>query len=457
MARTQYTEPAEAAGRWTTLFNDDLVTFKITCATFLISTTIGGLLVTSLLISIYLAVIFRKIAQLPPDMNPLEDNLTSRHKRNKSSMSTAPTEITSTRNSHLSDPLIDPPRTVPFLSTRNDSSTSLSSPERRSAYSNRSSNANLPAHIYQQPQSQRSSGADLDRAPTIPVMMPLQNRSSMVTDPRPSSARPRSSRPSSTRPQSAHAPSLTGSDSNWITYPSTSPPPQSSQPRARGNGTNTPAEFRHLRASPLKPPRHFDFTPSNNENINFRPLEMNPPTPPNASQIPSQQRRSVNEARALTPATGNTAAGTPDSNYAYTPKPTPKNGGRPGNKTRDSFGLAGNKARYYGDLIGSTTGLPPATAYETEKEQDRNGRVVSSGADTNDHGFGFGGNSIMRSRRDVSGKIAEEGRGLMGMRMGSQAGTGYEDVDISGAGVGEYRNASWRNNSRARPRSGMPF
>lgn len=40
----------------------------------------------SIAVSLYMGRVYRKIAAMPPDMNPLEDNLTSQHKRNKSSI-----------------------------------------------------------------------------------------------------------------------------------------------------------------------------------------------------------------------------------------------------------------------------------------------------------------------------------------------------------------------------------
>ncbi|TQS39445.1 hypothetical protein Golomagni_00030 [Golovinomyces magnicellulatus] len=43
----------------------------------------------SLAASLYLGQVYRRIATMPPDMNPMEDNLTSRHKRNQSSIVTA--------------------------------------------------------------------------------------------------------------------------------------------------------------------------------------------------------------------------------------------------------------------------------------------------------------------------------------------------------------------------------
>lgn len=112
---------------------------------------VGGLQLVSLCLSLWLAWAFRKISLMPPDMNPLEDNLTARpkHKRNKSSMTT----LSSTESDkRLSTPLGnlprsemsygDPPRapTVPFMHTREGSNISLGS---------KYSRVDLPSRQYQ--------------------------------------------------------------------------------------------------------------------------------------------------------------------------------------------------------------------------------------------------------------------------------------------------------------------
>jgi hypothetical protein len=109
---------------WSTLFNISEISYKIIYAFFLISVTVGGMLIISLVLGVYLGLIFRKIAKLPPDMNPLEPTLTARpHKRNKS-------ELVSEK--HLSgatvvssNNLIAGSRRVPFMHTRTDSADSV--------------------------------------------------------------------------------------------------------------------------------------------------------------------------------------------------------------------------------------------------------------------------------------------------------------------------------------------
>ena len=86
-----------AKERWRTFFSTpsgtDLV-FKI-CK--LGSLALGGLHLASLVLDLILFAIYRKIAQLPPDMNPLEDNLTSRTKNKHKYKNSSASEITEKR------------------------------------------------------------------------------------------------------------------------------------------------------------------------------------------------------------------------------------------------------------------------------------------------------------------------------------------------------------------------
>ncbi|MCJ1404282.1 hypothetical protein MMC11_007507, partial [Xylographa trunciseda] len=337
MARAQYTEPSDTTGHWGTLFGDDSATFKIIYSAFLLSVVGGGLLLVSLCISIYLAVMFRKIAKLPPDMNPLEDNLTSRHKRNKSSISAPLIEVTN-QEKHLSAPLMDSPRAVPFLHTRTDSSDSRA-PHRRPGNSNRSSNVDLST--YEQPSSNRSSRANLSVPNGFPAQQvsettyqqPVSNRSSRTNfsrpiepTPQPTTHNTRATHRSPNYLLSSSSSSSSSTTSNWTTHPSPTPSP----PRS-----TYPPELQHLRPAHQTPPTPIPCAQKPNRYANFanmtpRPLEMNPPTPPIASG-----------ARALQPTSGNNA----------THDHQPQHGQRPRHHGRgDSFGVVGDKARYYGAL-----------------------------------------------------------------------------------------------------------
>lgn len=112
-----------------------------------------GIHLISLCISCWLGWMFRKISLMPPDMNPLEDHLTARpkHKRGKSSVTTFSTFDNDKRRS---TPLsarqqsivqqdgvhdnIEPPRIVPFTHTRAGSSTTMGSRVSRPDFSQQS-------------------------------------------------------------------------------------------------------------------------------------------------------------------------------------------------------------------------------------------------------------------------------------------------------------------------------
>lgn len=121
LAHADYTENKYG---WSTLFNDSDISYKIIYALFLLSSIEGGLIAVSLLLDIYLGVKFRQIARLPPDLNPLEPNFTSRHKRDKSEGITEKnmraSELASRRVSQGTSF-----KRVPFIHTRTDSADSV--------------------------------------------------------------------------------------------------------------------------------------------------------------------------------------------------------------------------------------------------------------------------------------------------------------------------------------------
>lgn len=107
----------------------------------------GGLHLFSFAISLFLGVVFRRISLMPPDMNPLESHLTARpkHKKSKSSISTSTSTADEKR---LSTPLemhrrsglpyedVSRPPSVPFMHTRTQSRDSMVSRESRSDLAN---------------------------------------------------------------------------------------------------------------------------------------------------------------------------------------------------------------------------------------------------------------------------------------------------------------------------------
>lgn len=118
---------------WSTLFGDGDITQKIIYAFFLASAAEGGLMLFSLFLDGYLAVTFRKIAKMPPDMNPLEDNLTARpngkHKRNKSEMNfekhLSGSTLATQRMSQITNASTSNFKRVPYVHTRTDSADSI--------------------------------------------------------------------------------------------------------------------------------------------------------------------------------------------------------------------------------------------------------------------------------------------------------------------------------------------
>ena len=390
---------------WTTLFGTDLQTHLVIQSTFQVSTIDGALLLTSLCVSIYLALVFRKISKLPPDMNPLEDNLTSRHKRNKSSLSTA---ISEPINRDSSVPLMSPSRSVPFATLRNDSCSNLSSSQKRIATSNRGPYVDLADNVHQQSKSQRSSWMDINQsrpASTINLehsrpptrMSAIRPASTIYSEQNNSSPRPTSTayaglytespRLPSTRPPSSEYTQIERENSeNWISYPSPSPSP----PRL------APPELQHLRnfnarqsrrASPPPPTQIIGYDQYDYSNRTPQPLGMHPPT-----SLHPEHRRSV-EARALKASSGNIDGryGSPKAWHDIRLDDATLKSGSSSPSTEKKT------TKIYGDLAGGQ---------EFRQPRQGLGRVVSSGVDVGE----FGLENAIRAR-NVSGKVAEEGRG----------------------------------------------
>ncbi|TKA81989.1 hypothetical protein B0A49_00484, partial [Cryomyces minteri] len=163
--------------RWRSLFSDDLVTGRIFYWTWIIAILNGAFHLISMALDAYLIVMFKKIAQMPPDLNPLEDNLTgqhiSKHKHKNSNLSDIGTIINEKRRPNAStvslsnqsqarEPLIPDATTMPFFQTRNDSSPSFSPHSPDTA---RMSRTDLAAadQVYQHPYATRNSYTDLHR------------------------------------------------------------------------------------------------------------------------------------------------------------------------------------------------------------------------------------------------------------------------------------------------------
>ena len=403
VSHTAHINGSEGEGHWTTLFGNDIATSKIVYSTFLLSVTNGGLHLVSLIISIYLGVIFRKIGKLPPDMNPLEDNLTSRHKKNKSSLledhrlSQATTAAASSkRESKVDEPLISPVRTVPFMHTRNDSHSNIGdvpqpnfSPRASRTEISQRSPSPSPTHrtsrtYFPNLNQQQQSRPAASPPPTQSLLKRSPTKASSVYSTSTNESRPRST-----------APSLP--DSNWITHPSPSPSPSPSR------------ELKSLMSKhvyqPLSQTSPFEYTNENEPSPLPRPLEMNPPTPPIEQHKPMYHYQKAGlEGRALAPSTGNSTPPMEQQKPMYQYK-------RPGFEGRALAPSTGNwgpgivgigKARSWGNNGGGSRGSGNCGG----------GRVVSrSGVEISKGGILPNGG--VRAR-EVSGKVMAEGRGSGG-------------------------------------------
>ena len=353
---------------WKTIISDPDGTLMpiFSKAVFHVAVVGGGLYLISLLISIYLAVTFRKITKLPPDMNPLEDNLTSRHKRNKSSMSTTTTvsekrlsmPLESKRSSGATYEDLSRPPTIPFFHTRSGSTDSFST-YKSTPPPSRDSRLDLPSRQYQIPSSPRSSVIDLKRASYYGPSSPPK-RGSYSEVPTSDTASLRSSRQIAPRPSKQET---------WYT--------RDSLTSADRDRSASPQKEGYKRVHK----RNDSFEDANLPN----PLEANPPTPrtPRHSYRPSRDsplQEIINRS-------------SEDMDIADSSRV------RGSSPSGESF-----RSKYYGEL---KPGTPPIMV-------GGNNRQVSSGTDFKN----FGGQKV--ERREVSGKIAEEGRSYVGNGWGTR-------------------------------------
>jgi hypothetical protein len=334
---------------WSTLLTNQSLTGVFSKIVFYLATVGGALFLVSLAISLYLAVTFRKITKLPPDMNPLEDNLTSRHKRNKSSISTSST-MTENRNSTLLETKgpsgaayeqLSRPPSIPFLHTRTTSTNSFSTYKSTPSPS-RDGRADLPSRQYQI-NSPRSSVVDIKRSSGYGASSPKRTSYTEIPISDSTSLRP------STKMGNV-------SEASWYTAESLS-----------GRQSRSPSPKKAV-YQPLR--QQLDYFEEISDKLP-NPLEANPPT--------QQYGRSPKRDSALSEISINRSGDVTDVTSRF----------REGPAQTENF-----KAKYYGEL---NPGTPPIMVGGK--------RQVSSGNDISGRG------DSKMGRRDVSGKIAEEGRG----------------------------------------------
>jgi hypothetical protein len=249
-AYMSYNEHTSAMYGWDTLFGVPLTTWYIVYSTFLLCVIEGALLLISLILGMYLAILFRKIAKLPPDMNPLEPNLTARpHKRNKSEFTVSDKHMSQTslvsnnRMSSTADPLITPGRRVPFMHTRTDSADRVPMYQNNSARSSRM-DASRPDSLYQQSNhSFRGSYSPINKSLPTPPSRPQSAMAPSINSRQPGNGLDH-------RP--ARSSLLAPDDNAWQTAPQ----------NAR---VVSPLETYHQQATIS--PRHFQTPIFNDENI----------------------------------------------------------------------------------------------------------------------------------------------------------------------------------------------
>ena len=336
-AHQNWTASPENENRWGNIFNKELTsTDTLLFATFIVPTVVGGLHLITLGIGLYLTILFRKIANLPPDMNPLEDNLTSRKHQYKNSEASA---VSMMKPGHLSGSTINvndsrfsrsahEDRTVDFRNSRVGAEMDYSPHNPQSARLSRQMNEerNL-CHSLVQSQGPVSRASRQSFA-QVPGGEPnnLEKRDidsfsfvgSLAAAPAPpphtSQARSHSPRPGSSvsvrdqptdqtqyAPNHAHAQSQQKEfllSDNWFVHEETRTadlgvpmsPPSPSQRRtpnfSRPSPVGSPEPDRGARFSPLLSP-----LPANHQaQFMPEPLRMNPPTPPN-DESPLQEQR----------------------------------------------------------------------------------------------------------------------------------------------------------------------
>jgi hypothetical protein len=376
-------------GEWTTLLpTGQALTTKLAGTAFLLAVVSGGFHLVSLGMSLWLAVTFRKLTKLPPDMDPFDEDLPSRHQRNKSSVSTftlvdkrASSHLESMRNSGAPYEELERPPTIPFLNTRNSSSDSLSSAG-ESARGSVIEPANRRQPYPRSHASARSSRIKLDPPKS-------QNPSTPSTPP--------------------------------------SPPKHFSRPLSQPRDSWFSADSLKLSTTPKAAVYHAldqdqEQESSNEENFLLHPkksgtllnhpnpLEENPPAP-------NFSRLQTNSSNALMPVAANRgpakAQVAEETTVDITESPrhgynTRSRAPSPSQYSESNYSISDTRSENsnvnkYGDL----------TSTRNPRDQRSSvpigiARQISSG---NDYDLGGGGRAVRGYRRDVSGKVAEEGRG----------------------------------------------
>ncbi|CAD0110408.1 unnamed protein product [Aureobasidium uvarum] len=435
-------------GRWSTFFHSPDKDGKVLESAFLVGSVAGALHLFSIPFGIYLFSTFKKIAQYPPDMNPLEDNLTSRvnrkhtYKSSDASASMSEQRLAMLSGSSLSlssptrisnrDQLIPEAnvRPVSFYQSRTNLDPSYSGHTQDSARQSR--------FEYQQPSSAHVSQTSMHRASQSHERERSRSQSSRpqsfqrysnqrptnrdsIHDPMPT--RPLSFITASENlsrtgtPQSGHTaqkdqPAQALLNDNWFVLADDdadlSSPRRTPVPELVSDRDSSP-EVREPNVTQLR------FASEEYKELLPQPLRMHPPTPPEHTfdaadfyfdEMPNgtlelddyslrQTPSNTSIGRALSPpAPEANAVSTKSSVYSQNPD--------------DSSRSSTPKVKRYGNLTPAISKLQEQTVPRGQ------GRVVSrTGVDIADSSVMYlsSDDSYGARTRNVSGKIAEEGLG----------------------------------------------
>ncbi|KAH7084212.1 hypothetical protein FB567DRAFT_77666 [Paraphoma chrysanthemicola] len=515
--------PGGVEGRWRTVFPTDEETDKILTTIWLTATTVAGLHLASLFMDLYLLIVFRKITKMPPDMNPLEDNLTSRKKnkhKHKNSSISAITPLTGDKEKRFSaqstiagdrlsqaDPLLskDIPspnkNQVAFMHTRTNSEMTYSphTPQSARQSKERFSMYSQPPTAYQSRRSlnhrddllRRDDGDDNETLAQRKTMLAQQanikrhsRNDSYVT----SSSKEQFYTPPATaqNDQQGTAGDLSLQrnsrenlqNDNWFVHPDQDDEPEKPEhypepSRKQSVFNNNPSNKGYSTLSPYDDVSDLEDEQPEKPMVPpplRQPLRMNPPTPPPATKLdqhkgtpPPGLKRTQTTTSISTDSTFNRAlsqsrSGTPKTRY-YGDLKAATQGVRSGQSPANSPSTSPTKGSFRNqpNQFPSATkqyisNTPPPSSHSPVKNspftldkksytsvrrtgdigytpvQGQSPRVISrSGVDyMNPYEFDDSDLGTPGRRRDVSGKIAEEGRG--GMGKGGWGGMTYRKI-----------------------------
>jgi hypothetical protein len=447
-ANQNYNLQPESKDRWTSFFTNSYATTTIIQVTFFGSIVLGGLHLISIGLDLYLILMFRKIARLPPDMNPLEDNLTGsvrrksqkhKHKNSEMTVSSVYTDMSEDKAGYYNESRLSmfkeaEARVIPWGHSRMNSDQTYSPHNPDSARLSRQQYDDFSIH--KGPYSGRSSrvsipgdGGHRSRAGTVvsPVdqptafdfrgMPPVSAYSDSPNQHRPATGYNRDYHTSAPNREMLKFQQKDGLlNDNWYVLAD-----GEASDLGRLNNQHDSNHHREPTLPNVELLRTDSFQPGG-----VQPLKMNPPTPQGSEVELTASLHDDKEnydpietgvARQLTVASNNTIGSSVYSESAPSLK-----------SSMNARSTTGTPARkQYGDLASATreirrhnNGSPfptidrstpaPTTTTTTTTTATTPSRVISrSGADIAD--MNVYGSENQSRRRDVSGKIAEEGRG----------------------------------------------